>query len=262
MTSGRNPHRTTGILVRINIALVQEVIPERFDRTVKSDKATTIFPQVRGLIDAGGVDASGRLPTERTLCERLGVGRRELRAALDVLQTEGLIWRRQGKGTFVGQPPDPTGVLAAGIVPATDACSVMEARLCIEPTLAGLCAERASTEDVARMRHISARIGEDPGPESAEIWDGAFHRLIARAAGNQILLTAFSLVDEVRIRKDWVKVRIRARSPETANVYRSQHDAIMDAIEAGDADAARAAMTDHLTRLKQNLERALEEGME
>lgn len=222
-----------------------------------NDKPATTLAQVRSLIDAGGVDPSGRLPTERALCQRLGVGRRELRAALDILQAEGLIWRRQGKGTFVGQPPDPTGVLAADIVPATDALTVMEARLCIEPTLAALCAERATPEDVARLRNITARIGQEPGAESTEIWDGAFHRLIARTARNQILLTAFSLVDEVRIRKDWVEVRHRARAQARVELYHRQHAAIIDAIEAGDAVAARAAMSDHLERLKQNLEASL-----
>ena len=246
----------------INIGLVQQDNDRRFNPDEMATKPATTLAQLRSLIDAGGVDASGRLPTERALCQRLGVGRRELRTALDILQTEGLIWRRQGKGTFVGQPPDPTGVLAAGIVPATDALSVMEARLCIEPTLAALCAARASADDVARMRNITARIGEEPGAESTEIWDGAFHRLIARAARNQILLTAFSLVDEVRIRRDWVQVRDRARSPAIVELYHRQHVTIIEAIEAGDADGARAAMTDHLNRLKQSLESSLDGGGE
>lgn len=221
------------------------------------ETTTTILALLRTLIDEGGVDPDGRLPTERALCSRLGVGRRELRDALNVLQAEGLIWRRQGKGTFLGQPPDPTGVLAADIVPATDALSVMEARLCIEPTLAALCAERAAPEDVTRMRHLAAKIGPAPKPETAEIWDGALHRLIARAAGNQILLTAFSLVDEVRIREDWQRMRHRARSAELVALYHRQHGAIIDAIAAGDAEAARQAMADHLTLLRRNLKKSL-----
>ncbi|MFC2969595.1 FadR/GntR family transcriptional regulator [Acidimangrovimonas pyrenivorans] len=223
-----------------------------------TENANTVLAQIRRIIDAGGSDADGRLPTERTLCAQLGVGRRELRCALEVLEAEGLIWRRQGKGTFIGQPPDPTGVLAADIVAATDALSVMEARLCIEPTLAALCAERASTDDIGRMRHLAAKIGPHPNSETAEIWDGALHRMIARAAGNQILLTAFSLVDEVRIREDWQRVRDQARSDETTRLYHRQHEAIIDAIEARDPDTARQAMTEHLNRLMRNLEKTLD----
>jgi GntR family transcriptional repressor for pyruvate dehydrogenase complex len=225
-----------------------------------SENANTVLAQIRQLIDHGGSAADGRLPTERALCAQLGVGRRELRYALEVLEAEGLIWRRQGKGTFIGQPPDPTGVLAADIVQATDARSVMEARLCIEPTLAALCAERATAEDVTRMRHLAARIGPHPNSETAEIWDGALHRIIARSAGNQILLTAFSLVDEVRIREDWQRMRDKARTAETAKLYHRQHDAIIDAIEAHDAEAARSAMTEHLNRLLVNLEKSLDGG--
>ena len=228
--------------------------------TSVTTNANSVLTRLRALIDGGAGDAEGRLPTERALCAQLGVGRRELRCALEVLEAEGLIWRRQGKGTFLGQPPDPTGVLAADIVAATDPLSVMEARLCIEPTLAALCAERASAEDVARMRHLDARIGPQPNPETAELWDGALHRLIARAAGNQILLTAFSLVDEVRIREDWQRMRQRARSAETIALYHRQHRTIIDAIAAGDPEAARGAMVAHLTRLAANLEKSLTGG--
>lgn len=222
-----------------------------------NETTTKILAQLRSLIDGGDAGADGRLPPERMLCDRLGVARRDLREALDVLQAEGLIWRRQGKGTFLGQPPDPTGVLAADMVPMTDAVSVMEARLCIEPTLAGLCAERASPEDVGRMRHLASKIGPAPQAETAEIWDGALHRLIARAAGNPILLTAFSLVDEVRIRRDWQRVRDRARSPELVARYHNQHMAIIDAIATGDRDGAREAMNLHLTLLMDNLQKSL-----
>ncbi len=77
-------------------------------------------------------------PPERELCATLGVGCRTFSGALAALEADGLIWRRQGKGTFIGLPPEPTQVLAEEIVGQTRIIEVMEARLCIEPALAAM----------------------------------------------------------------------------------------------------------------------------
>ncbi|MGO8656855.1 winged helix-turn-helix domain-containing protein, partial [Rhizobium ruizarguesonis] len=55
--------------------------------------------RLRALLRSDSLDADGKLPTERTLSEMLGVGRRAVRRALEVLEAEGRIWRRQGSGT-------------------------------------------------------------------------------------------------------------------------------------------------------------------
>ena len=217
------------------------------------DNAGSVLAQIRALLLAAEAGAGGRLPTERELCERLAAPRRAVRLALEVLEEEGLIWRRQGKGTFIGQPPDPTAVLAAGIMDKASALSIMEGRLCIEPALAALCALRASREDVDRMHRLLDHIGVAPDTDAAEVWDGALHRMIARAAGNPILLTAFSLLDQLRTRDDWLAMRQRARSAEALQLYDHQHRAIIDAIAARRPEAARKAMTEHLTRLSENL---------
>jgi GntR family transcriptional repressor for pyruvate dehydrogenase complex len=207
------------------------------------------------MIRLGEVEADGKLPTERDLCARFGVSRRAVRRALDALETEGLVWRRQGKGTFVGQPPDPNGHLAAIIAPDTDPLSVMEARLALEPELAALAARRATAEDVARMRALAERACQAQDADAAELWDGSLHRMITRIAGNPILSAAFALINEVRQEQRWQHERQRARSADLVAEYHRQHGRIIDAIDARDEDAARAAMRAHLMALKANLER-------
>lgn len=230
------------------------------ERTSKSQNASEVLALLRGLIEAGDVPADGRLPTERELSERFGVGRRALRNALDALEMEGLIWRKQGKGTFIGQPPDPNGRLAAQISDEADPVSVMEARLCVEPELAALCAKKATPDDVARLRVLAQRTSDASDAEGAELWDGSLHRLIARVAGNPILSTAFSLVDEVRSNARWQDEREKARNPDLMRLYTSQHKLIVDAIAAGDENVARAAMRTHLETLSLNLETSREDG--
>nr|WP_245764197.1 FadR/GntR family transcriptional regulator [Sulfitobacter marinus] len=198
------------------------------------------------LIKSGDLSADGRLPTERALAEKFNVGRRFVRQALDALETEGLVWRRQGKGTFAGQPADPMGNLAARITGQTNAFEVMEARLCIEPELAALCARRMRPEEIARLRTLTQRHQEAADAQAIELWDGAQHRLIAQCARNKPLLTAFSLLDEIRSNPDWVSLRSKSRTPASMQVSYNEHMAIVDAIAAGHEQAARLAMRDHL----------------
>lgn len=106
--------------------------------------SSTALEQLRGLIHQHESTPGLPLPTERELSETLGVGRREVRRALDVLEEEGRIWRKQGKGTFIG-PAAPVEPLALqGLVQQTNLLEVMEARLQLEPGLARLAALRAT----------------------------------------------------------------------------------------------------------------------
>lgn len=202
--------------------------------------------QLLALIASGDLAADGQLPTERALAERFGVGRRYVRQALDALEAEGLVWRQQGKGTFAGQPTDPMGDLAAKITGQTNMLEVMEARLCIEPELAALCAARMLPEEVARLRTLAQRQWEAADAQAIELWDGALHRLIAQCARNRPLLTAFSLLDKIRSNPEWVSLRAQGRDVASLEVTRNEHLAIIDAIAAGHGEAARTAMRDHI----------------
>jgi DNA-binding GntR family transcriptional regulator len=66
-------------------------------------------------------------------------------------------------------------------------------------------------------------------------------------------MTMFSLLDEVRATESWRKLRSKVRSLETLKVSTREHHAIIDAIEAGNAKAASAAMHAHLSTLMTNL---------
>lgn len=222
--------------------------PERWDkdRMTANLTATQVRDKLQALIKSGDISPNGKLPTERALADRFGVGRRFVRKALDALEAEGLIWRRQGKGTFAGQPADPMGDLAARITGETNALEVMEARLCIEPELAALCAQRMQTEEIVRLRTLAQRQFEAADARAIELWDGSLHRLIAQCARNKPLLTAFSLLDKIRSNPDWVNLRAKSRDGASLQVTHNEHLAIIDAIAAGHPQAARQAMRDHL----------------
>jgi len=198
------------------------------------------------LLNDGRLGKDGRLPTERQLSERTGASRRVIRRALATLEAESLIWRRQGKGTFAGQPKESIHMLAKEVHEMSDPIEVMEARLCLEPEIAALCATRATPEEVARMWTLALHVYEVEDSEMTELWDSALHRLIARSARNRPLQTGFALLDNTRSTENWQGVRERARSEESLKETYAQHKAIVSAIDAGDPEAARQAMHIHL----------------
>ena len=70
-----------------------------------TDSSNFALGRLRALLDDSSFEAGQRLPPERELAARIGIGRRALRRALEVLEAEGRIWRHQGKGTFLGSRP-------------------------------------------------------------------------------------------------------------------------------------------------------------
>lgn len=213
------------------------------------------------MLDSGEFGADQRLPTERGLAEQLGIGRRAVRRALDVLETEGWIWRRQGAGTFVGpapgRSPEPIGALTA----ETNMIEVMEVRLRLEPSIAQLAALRVSTGDVVRLRQIVAKLDSSHDFDGRELWDSAFHRTIAEIAGNRLLLALFDLVDRVRQDEAWRHVREAARTRANQALYSAQHAEILNALADRNPSEAEAAMRRHLLSLNNNLTMHAGEGL-
>lgn len=221
--------------------------------------SSTALEQLRGLINQYESMPGTPLPAERELAEKLGVGRREVRRALDVLEEEGRIWRKQGKGTFIGPAAPVEPLMLQGLVQQTNLLEVMEARLHLEPALARLAALRATQENLALMQRMLQRIN-NVGPEDRdlnELWDSAFHRVIAEAAGNRLMLGLFEAIDAVRREPAWQHLREQARTAERVDNYNAQHQKIMNAILHRQPNEAAAAMREHLLCLQNALIQAI-----
>ena len=222
--------------------------------------SNSALEQLRQLIQQQEQQPDRALPTERELAERFSVGRREIRRALDVLEEEGRIWRKQGKGTFVG-PAAPVQPLALHDLPQqSNLLEVMEARLQLEPGLARLAALRASKEQIALMKRLLERMHGITAPEDGdqhELWDSAFHRAIAEAAGNRLMLGLFDAVDAVRRDPGWQHLRVQARTPARLDIYDNHHQRLVNHIAQRQPNEAAAAMREHLLALQQALLEAL-----
>jgi DNA-binding FadR family transcriptional regulator len=224
---------------------------QRFCMTgLDRDNSSLALERLRAMLRDIPATGDNRLPTERQLAETLGISRRSVRRALEVLESEGLVWRRQGAGTFAGPRPD---TLAEHAGMDANFSEVMEVRLRVEPQLAQLAALRASPNAIARMRDIIGRLEATEDADGRELWDSALHREIARAADNRFFLMIFDSMDRARHDEAWRALRERARSRANLAQTMRQHRELVDAIAAHDPVRAGAAMRAHLMSLHEGI---------
>lgn len=205
-----------------------------------------IAERLREEIAEGRLSSDGRLRPERDLARHLGVSRARLRHALDRLEADGLIYRRQGRGTFAAPPSAPAGAgldrLARNVTPE----HIMEVRLEIEPPLAALAAGRASSEQLARLRQLmeaTENLSQRPAYEAA---DDALHYHIAVAARNPLFLQVFESIRTVRKLATWGETRAESHTPKVMARFGDQHRRLVDAIAMRDMSGAAEAMHLHL----------------
>jgi DNA-binding FadR family transcriptional regulator len=204
-----------------------------------------IADQIRGLIKSGEFSAGARLPPERDLAKQLGVSRPSVREALIALEVEGLVEVRIGSGIYV------TGGGGAG--PATESTDpsgpfeLLRARYVIEGECAALAAKsakKAQVQAIAQALDEMARERDDGRAPLAG--DRLFHLRIAEATGNGALVQVVRLLWEERTGPLYQQLEHHYNSPELWKTAMAEHRAVLDAIAARDATAARTAMQRHL----------------
>jgi DNA-binding FadR family transcriptional regulator len=210
-----------------------------------------IVDQIRQLIIDGRLARGERLPSERELAERFHVSRLNVRDALRVLKAQGLLEIRVGAsgGAFVTAPT--TAVVGEGIttvllMSSVSPDEVAEARLLIELGTLALAVQRATSEDVGRLRELCDRsqAALAAGEYDVEL-SARFHALLAIAAHNGAVEM---LTESFRVPLSMHAARVREPEEWSHAQSVAEHIAIVDAIDARDLARARTVMTDHLLR--------------
>lgn len=196
-----------------------------------------------------GVVASGeKLPPERELAVQLGISRVTLREAIRALQEAGYLDVRRGRygGAFVTYvPPRPgSGDLRRVVIDmgSDDLSDALTFRMAVECGAAEVLATTSLTEQQREV--LCRRLGElnAAGLEDYRRLDTAFHLSIAELTGSPLLAATCA---DARLR---VTDLLNAIPMLQVNIEHAaaQHEAIVAAILAGDPDAARRAVSEHL----------------
>ena len=217
-----------------------------------------------------------RLPSEADLAGTYAVSRLTVREAVKVLAGRGLLEVARGRRAVVRKPDGAAFGDLLAIATQHDAKSffdLMEVRQALEVQSASLAAKRASRAGLAAiagallgMRQAVGAIETGPDRSTAEQAfnraDVGFHEALALSSGNRMLalfLEAMSapLADSFRM-----STRGRAIRGQTHAATLSAHQAIHDAVSAGDSRAAAQAMRAHLRDAERDLRAAFARGPE
>jgi DNA-binding FadR family transcriptional regulator len=205
--------------------------------------------QLEARIASGEWAVGARLPGETLLAAELGVARSTVREALRVLAAGGLVESRQGAGSFVLRR-ERSADWALAVLRA-DVEEVLEVRRAIEVQAAGLAALRRRPEDLARMRSaLEARAAAAAGGTDDAYVDAdlAVHRAIVRAGGNALLASLFEQI-EPRVRTAMTGMLALGAGDAAYRADQHEHEALVAAIAAADADAATALAAAHFAAI-------------
>lgn len=218
-----------------------------------SNGADGALTQLRAWLAQGEVAKGGRLPAERDLCTLLGVSRGELRKALSVLESEGSLWRQVGKGTFIGLKPADEETSISAVSARVSLGDVMRARLKFEPILAAESAINATPSHLEELRLCVEASRKAQTWREYETCDNRFHRTVAQATGNELLVAMFDHMNAVRRAVVWTRERAESGRPPPTHHSFAEHDDLFAAIAQRDAAAARQAMLRHLVSVQTGL---------
>jgi len=170
---------------------------------------------------------------ETQIAEQMGVSRSPLREAFRLLQAYGLVETRASQGVFVRD------------LAADEVWEIYTARRLIEGYAASLAAQRATPEDIERLRRAMERADVAARKEDYQatiIADFDLHRLIWEISGHKVVYDILTRL-EVQIRMFMV-----AQAPLFEDLYDSvrDHQRVIEAVAHGDAEAARASIEQHV----------------
>ena len=209
---------------------------------------------LRTYIANGNFAPGDRLPAERELTKVLGVKRTILRRGLETLERQGVIWRRVGKGTFLSEsradiPINWLDEISQQLTPI----KMMRARLSIEPAIAREAAINASSESMVRIMRTVESAENALNWAGYEASDDAFHRAIASATDNPLLVALHNQLNAVQRAIAWTSVTRETERPASSHTSFVEHRAIADAIAKHDHSQAHYAMRKHIASVSARL---------
>lgn len=197
------------------------------------------------------------MPTEKQLTEIYSVSRAVVREALARLKSEGLITSQQGSGVFVDPNLHKNAFRIAAPAPGDtqELEHILELMLSIEVTAARYAAQRRTPADLKKMRQALvgmeyALVNDKLGDEE----DYAFHLAIVQATHNPHLVNLNDYLEaNVRHLIRSARNNTALRYAERMVAVQSEHQAIFQAIEDGNPDAAGLAAEQHLRKAADRL---------
>lgn len=232
-----------------------EVKAERRDKPkARGSLADRVYHVLYARISNGDYAVNQKLPPEKDLAQEFQVSRPVLRTALDQLRNEGLVYSRQGAGSYV-RAPKSTTLGFAPVETIADIQRCYEFRVILESEAAELAAERRDDEVLREMEDaldlLQAATGSRIHREDA---DYAFHLAITRAANNHYFEASMrALREHINVGMKMHGQSLLSDGAQGLESVLAEHADIYTAIKDQDTERAKQAMRAHVVNSRDRL---------
>lgn len=214
----------------------------------------SVVDQLVARLRSGEFRPGDKLPSERELMTRVGVGRSSIREALQTLIGMNMIEARPGRGYFVkGSTWEllPTGRVHPALMEAKALLDLIDARLLVEPEIAALAAKKATPSDIDAMDRALDRIAAQ-ARRGRKVYRAAaeFHVEIAKATHNTALVQMVSSL--VSVMAYWGRLfeeEIPGRARGEVNLHRD----LVRCLKRRKPEEIRRKMREHLVATQRTL---------
>lgn len=208
-----------------------------------------IAEQIAALIKRGEFRPGARLPPERDLAKQLGVSRPSVREALIALEVEGYVEVRIGSGVYVQSRVSRPAASRVTLPPDSGPFELIDARRFVESECAAMAARHALPAHVREMKAALAGMRRDTRSRRVPLDnDQRFHQTVAEASGNSAMAMLVRTLWAQRTGPLFLRLEHHFDTPALWTAAIDEHQAVLDAVVAGDGAAARQAMRRHLDR--------------
>jgi GntR family transcriptional regulator, transcriptional repressor for pyruvate dehydrogenase complex len=217
--------------------------------------AERVARYIRGEIVARRLTPGDPLPGELELARRLGVSRGIVREGRRQLIAAGLIDVSNGRRAVVrklGAAPLDGFLANAVATRQLSVAEVLELRQALEIATAGFAAARRTHADIAELERIIARMRTTTGSAGYVKHDLAFHLALARATHNPLFELLVESIRDAMMRSMRAS-HARRKTSRSFEEGQAVHEALFDAVRAGNAAAAESAMRAHFASVAATL---------
>ncbi len=223
--------------------------------------ADVVAERIERLIVDGVLKVGQALPSERRLCEKLGISRSALREGLRVLRGRGIIETSQGRGSQVAKlsgEQDASPLMHLFNSQPRTLYDLLEVRALLEGESARLAALRGTEADFILLRRryeemLAAHTAEDADPREHARLDHAFHLAVSEASHNPVLVHTLQSLTDLMLSTVFASVNNLYHRPMQKRQIDRQHSRLFHAITERLPDQAQRAARDHIHSIRDNL---------
>lgn len=222
-------------------------------RQAKQSLYQAVADEIKRHIITQGLGPGDPLPTERELCEQMGVSRSSVREAIRILEYLGVVTVKPKEGITVSTPrlkPFLDHLQYMSEIGEYSFQDLWELRRYYEQICLELACRRATEQDFGAMEEAIATMEKaiTEGKSPAES-DFRFHKVLARSTGNPLLASLVELFGKFFM-EEFLMSSFLHLDNTTAFDTVNEHRKILEALRRKDLQRANGVLEEHLSRIK------------